>query len=104
MKPGKPVTAKTGHGGQPPVDELLTDIRTVIERARQQAITAVNTSQTYMYWRIGQRIHIELLGGERAAYGAQIVATLSRQLVQEYGRGFTEKNLRRMVQFGEKTA
>ena len=101
MKPGKPVTATTGPGGQAPVDELLTDIRTVIERARQQAITAVNASQTYMYWRIGQRIHTELLGGERAAYGAQIVATLSRQLVQEYGRGFTEKNLRRMVQFAQ---
>ena len=101
MKPGKPVTATTGPGGQAPVDELLTDIRTVIERARQQAITAVNASQTCMYWRIGQRIHIELLGGERAAYGAQIVATLSRQLVQEYGRGFAEKNLRRMVQFAQ---
>ncbi len=101
MKPGKPVTATTVHGGQATVDELLTDIRTVIERARQQAITAVNASQTYMYWRIGQRIHTELLGGERAAYGAQIVATLSRQLVQEYGRGFTEKNLRRMVQFAQ---
>ena len=101
MKPGKPVTAAVGHGGQPSVDELLTDIRTVIERARQQAITAVNASQTCMYWRIGQRIHIELLGGERAAYGAQIVATLSRQLVQEYGRGFAEKNLRRMVQFAQ---
>ncbi|MBP8169053.1 MAG: DUF1016 family protein [Azonexus sp.] len=101
MKPGKPVPATVGPGGQPPVDELLTDIRTVIERARQQAITAVNTSQTYMYWRIGQRIHTELLGGERAAYGAQIVATLSRQLVLEYGRGFAEKNLRRMVQFAQ---
>lgn len=101
MKPGKPVTATTGPGGQAPVDELLTDIRTVIERARQQAITAVNASQTYMYWRIGQRIHTELLGGERATYGAQIVATLSRQLVLEYGRGFAEKNLRRMVQFAQ---
>lgn len=101
MKPGKAGTATTGHGGQSPVDELLTDIRTVIERARQQAITAVNASQTCMYWRIGQRIHTELLGGERAAYGAQIVATLSRQLVLEYGRGFAEKNLRRMVQFAQ---
>lgn len=101
MKLGKPVTATALHGEQQPVDELLTDIRTVIERARQQAITAANASQTYMYWRIGQRIHTELLGGERAAYGAQIVATLSRQLVLEYGRGFAEKNLRRMVQFAQ---
>lgn len=102
MKPSsKPVPASAGHDAQPPVDDLLTDIRSVIELARQQAITTVNASQTYMYWRIGQRIHTELLGGERAAYGAQIVATLSRQLVLEYGRGFAEKNLRRMVQFAQ---
>jgi hypothetical protein len=37
---------------------------------------------------------------ERAAYGKQIVVTLSRQLA-EYGRGYSEKNLRRMVQFAE---
>lgn len=97
---GKSVMA-AGHDGQPPVDRLLTDIRLVIEQARQQAIAAVNVSQTRMYWLIGQRIHHELLGGERAPYGARIVATVSRQLVQEYGRGFTEKNLRRMVQFAQ---
>jgi hypothetical protein len=35
---------------------------------------------TLLYWRICQRIHREVLGSERAAYGEQIVATLSRQL------------------------
>jgi hypothetical protein len=40
-------------------------------------------------------------GQSRAEYGEQIVATLSRQLVAEFGRGFEEKNLRRMVQFAE---
>jgi hypothetical protein len=42
-----------------------------------------------------------VLGSERAAYGEQIVVTLSRQLVVDYGRGYSEKNLRRMVQFAE---
>lgn len=42
-----------------------------------------------------------MLGSERAPYGAQIVVTVSRQLVLEYGRGFTEKNLRRMVQLAQ---
>ena len=42
-----------------------------------------------------------MLGSERAAYGEQIVVTLSRQLVVEYGRGHSDKNLRRMVQFAE---
>jgi len=100
-KQGKPVATTAGLTDQPPVDQLLTDIRSVIARARQQASTAVNAAQTYMYWHIGQRIHTELLGSERAPYGAQIVATVSRQLVLEYGRGFAEKNLRRMVQLAQ---
>jgi hypothetical protein len=39
------------------------------------------------------------LAGERARYGEEIVPTLATQLVRDYGRGFAEKNLRRMVQF-----
>jgi predicted nuclease of restriction endonuclease-like (RecB) superfamily len=100
-KQSKPAIPKSEQGAPFPVDGLLVDIRSVIARARQQACTAVNAAQTYMYWHIGQRIHIELLCSERAPYGAQIVATLSRQLVQEYGRGFAEKNLRRMVQLAQ---
>jgi hypothetical protein len=38
---------------------------------------------------------------KRAEYGDEIVVTLSRQLALEFGRGFTEKNVRRMVQFAE---
>ena len=100
-KQGKPAATTVGQADQPPVDQLLTDIRSVIERARQQASAAVNAAQTYLYWHIGQRIHTELLSSERAPYGAQIVATVSRQLVLEYGRGFAEKNLRRMVQLAQ---
>ena len=54
-----------------------------------------------MYWRVGRRIRAEILGQKRAGYGERIVVTLSRQLATEYGRGFEEKNLRRMVQFAE---
>ena len=61
-KQGQPVAKTDGQADQPPVDQLLTDIRSVIARARQQASTAVNAAQTYMYWHIGQRIHTELLG------------------------------------------
>ncbi len=85
----------------PPAASLLADIRALIEQARQQTAAAVNAGLTLMYWRIGQRIHADVLGGERAAYGEQIVSTLSRQLVAEYGSGFAEKNLRRVVQFAQ---
>jgi hypothetical protein len=81
--------------------ELLADIRALIVEARRQTTVAVNMGLTLLYWRIGQRIHREVLGSERAAYGEQIVVTVSRQLVVDYGRGYSEKNLRRMVQFAE---
>jgi hypothetical protein len=84
-----------------PPGELLADIRALIAEARRQSTVAVNMGLTLLYWRIGQRIHREVLGSERAAYGEQIVVTVSRQLVVDYGRGYSEKNLRRMVQFAE---
>ena len=85
-----------------PPGELLADIRALIAEARRQTTVAVNMGLTLLYWRIGQRIHREVLGSERAAYGEQIVVTVSRQLVVDYGRGYSEKNLRRMVQFAER--
>lgn len=84
-----------------PSQELLEDLRALIVEARRQTIAVVNVGLTLLYWRIGKRIAEEILGGERAAYGEQIVATLSRQLVTEFGRGYADKNLRRMIQFAE---
>ena len=69
-------------------DKLLIEIRTLIEEARRQIAVAVNIGLTLLYWRIGRRIHRDVLGSERAAYGEQIVVKLSRQLVVEYSRGY----------------
>lgn len=80
---------------------LLSDISRMIEEARSAVAVTVNTGLTILYWQIGKRINEEILKGERAEYGEEIVATLSRQLAEAYGRGFAEKNLRRMVQFAE---
>lgn len=85
----------------PDTASLLAELRQLIAEARHAAAVAVNVGQTMLYWRLGKRIREDVLNHKRAGYGEAIVATLSRQLVQEYGRGFTEKNLRRMVQFAE---
>jgi hypothetical protein len=74
--------------------KLLIEIRTLIEEAHRQSAVAVNIGLTLLYWRIGRRIHHEVLGSERAACGEQIVVMLSRQLVMDYGRGYSKKNLR----------
>ncbi|HML82878.1 PDDEXK nuclease domain-containing protein [Cupriavidus metallidurans] len=78
---------------------LIGDIRALIEAARQRAASAVNSELTMLYWRIGQRIHTQVLEGQRAGYGEEVVLTLAAQLVKEYGSSFAVKNLRRMVQF-----
>lgn len=80
---------------------LLSELRQLIDEARRSAAVAVNAGLTLLYWRIGQRIHVEVLGGQRAGYGEQMISTVSRQLSREFGRSFSEKNLRRMVQFAE---
>lgn len=85
----------------PVTDRLVGELREMIEATRARVATAANVELTMLYWRVGRRIHDEILSGERAPYGDAILATLSRQLVAEYGRGFAEKNLRRMVQFAE---
>ena len=82
-------------------ENLVVDLRRLIEEARRQATAAVNVALTLLYWRVGDRIRREVLGGQRAGYGDQILATLSQQLVADFGRGYSEKNLRRMVQFAE---
>jgi hypothetical protein len=84
-----------------PADQLLVELRQMIEAARSRVATAANAELTLLYWRIGRRIHSEVLSGERARYGEAIVATLSRQLVAGYGRSFSAKSLARMVQFAE---
>jgi len=80
---------------------LLKDLRELIEEARQDVARQVNSALVVLYWRIGQRIRQDILKEKRAEYGEQILHTVSTELVEEFGTGFSEKNLRRMVQFVE---
>lgn len=78
---------------------VLTEIRSLIAQSRQQIASTVNASMSMLYWQIGTRINNEVIQNQRAEYGAQIIHSLSRELVVEYGGSFSEKNLRRMMQF-----
>ena len=83
-------------------NNLLSEIRQLIDSSKAQVAIAEKSTMTLLYWHIGERINREILGGERAAYGKQIVATLSRQLTEVYGKGlFSEKHLRQMTRFAE---
>ena len=65
-------------------DQVLGDVRKMIEEARAGVAAAVNARLTMLFWRIGGRISQEVLGRERAQYGAEIVSALARQLTAEY--------------------
>lgn len=80
---------------------LVTELRQLISEARRLASTTVNAALTILYWRVGDRIRHSVLGTERAGYGERILATLSQELVGEFGRGFEATNLSRMVKFAE---
>lgn len=80
---------------------LIDDVRQLINSARQHVAQVVNSSMVIVYWNIGKRIRVEILKEKRAAYGQEIVATLSQQLVAEFGEGFSRHSLFRMVKFYE---
>lgn len=85
------------------VDEarLLTDLRSLIQAARQRVATVANATQTMLYWHVGRRLLKENLQDGRAAYGKRILATVSRELETEFGDGFSYSALTRMVRFAE---
>jgi len=80
---------------------LIGDIRSLIETARHNVAVTVNAGLTILYWQIGSRIRQDVLKEKRAEYGKEIVTTLSAKLVNDFGNNFSEKNLRRMIQFAE---
>lgn len=83
------------------VSDFYKDIRRLIEEARCTVASMVNAAITMLYWQIGKRINEEILKGKRARYGEEIVSSLSRQLIHEYGSGFSAKNLRHMMKFAD---
>lgn len=80
---------------------LHADVRALIVAARQRLALSINQELTLLYWDVGQRIRSEVLQGQRADYGEQVVQTLSRSLMAEFGRGFGRANLFNMLRFAE---
>lgn len=84
-----------------PSKTLVVAIKTLIEQSKQQLAVTVNATLSLLYWQIGKRINEEVLGNERAEYGKEIIATLSRQLEVEYGNGWSKRQLHHCIRFAE---
>lgn len=80
--------------------KFYQDISQLLDNARKQAKTAVNTAMVYTYYEIGRRIVEEEQHGEnRAAYGQQILQGLSDHLTKAFGKGYSVGNLKNIRQF-----
>jgi predicted nuclease of restriction endonuclease-like (RecB) superfamily len=98
-KPAKRTDAAVVPAKEPAI--LLADLRELIRQAREGVARAVDAGLSALHWHVGQRIRQDILKEKRADYGGRTVAALGRQLEGEFGRGFGEKNLRRMIRFAE---
>ena len=75
-------------------DDIMNDMRKIIEGSQKTAHQAVNTILVQRNWLIGYRIASEELNGEdRADYGAEVIKKLSFELTKEFGKGYTKSNL-----------
>jgi predicted nuclease of restriction endonuclease-like (RecB) superfamily len=79
---------------------FVEEIKTIIGRARTNAIRSVEFHRVEMYWKLGERIfEEEQHGKDRADYGSYLIHNLSKELEPEFGSGFTVRQLERYRQF-----
>lgn len=89
------MTEKTGFD-----KDFVSEIREIINNARQNAVRSVDSCRVKMYWSIGKRIfEQEQRGQKRADYGTYLIRNLSEQIMPEYGSGFSVRQLERSRQF-----
>ena len=75
-------------------NNYISEIKKILKDARQKAYTAVNSAMVEAYWEIGRRIvEEEQRGKERAEYGKEIIKNLSKELTEEFGKGFSRRTL-----------
>ena len=81
------------------ISSLKNRVINIIEAGRNKIYRTIDTTVVETYWNIGKEIVEEEQGGEiRAEYGKEIISELSKELTQKYGKGYGERNLRRMRQ------
>ena len=82
------------------MQNLVGEIKQIINDARAHAIRSVDFCRVQMYWAIGQRIvEKEQQGKERADYGTYLIKRLAQEIEPEYGSGFGERQLKFCRQF-----
>ena len=81
------------------VNEIFDSIKELVINSRNKVYQTVNTEMLKLYWNIGKTIMEIQQGDERASYGDAVLEKLSKRLTEEFGKGFSKRNLERMRKF-----
>ena len=85
----------------PDSERLFSEVRGLIDAARQRVALTVNAELTLLYWQVGRQLQTTVLAGERADYGKEVVKRLSERLGEVYGRGWSEQQLWHCLRLAE---
>ena len=81
------------------LNNIFDNIKELVISSRNKVYSAVNTEMLSLYWNIGKAIMEIQQGDERASYGDAVLDRLSEKLTDEFGKGFSSRNLRTMRKF-----
>jgi hypothetical protein len=81
-------------------NSLLHRIANILVEARTKVVREINKAQVLAYWEIGREIVVfEQKGMVRAEYGEELIVSLTKDMTERFGKGFSERNLRNMRAF-----
>lgn len=78
---------------------MYNEIKEILHKVRNTVYKTANNAMVHAYWEIGKTIVKKQGGSDKAEYGTDFLNNLSKELVAEFGKGFTTTNLRYMRQF-----
>ena len=81
------------------INNIFDNIKDLVINSRNKVYQTVNTEMLNLYWNIGKAIMEIQQGDERASYGDAVLDKLSQKLTNEFGKGFSSRNLRTMRKF-----
>lgn len=81
------------------INNIFDNIKELVISSRNQVYQTVNTEMLNLYWNIGKAIMEIQQGDKRASYGDALLEKLSQKLTDEFGKGFSKRNLERMRKF-----
>lgn len=80
--------------------DFLESLKRIVQSARGMAYASINFAQVQANWLLGQRIVEQMQKGkEKAEYGVYVIKLASEALTKEFGKGYSETNIRSFRKF-----